>query len=63
MFLQRPVSNFFWERNFVQYACMGLPDLMTLEQFIYIYNGAQPISGRTLEASFHHEHTRRSLSI
>lgn len=21
----------------MQYACMGLPDLMTLEQFIYIY--------------------------
>lgn len=37
MFLQRPVSNFFWERNFVQYACMGLPDLMMLEQIIYIY--------------------------
>ena len=29
---------------------MGMPDLITLEQFV-VYNGTQRISGKTMEAS------------
>ena len=51
MFLQICVSSFWCEEeNGLQYPCMGMPDLITLEQFV-VSNGTQRISGKTLEAS------------
>ena len=64
LFLQICVSSFRFEhqKNGVQYPCMGMPDLITLEQFV-INNGTPRISGKALEAFIHQQQKRRSFSI